>query len=507
MASSATRSVAPKGGPAGDSPLAPSLEKLQDLKAKLQNELQVSEREKQAFLAEEPQIPLSLADEYKDQKARRTGRGNPAGDKSGAVLDGTLDSSKASGKPAATKANAKQRDMDLLFEMQEKEKRTLEVHNSRLRSLIELRRQSSNRKEDRFKDEVSRLKAKLDSSITVKADVQSSVKEMREMTNQIQQKISQLQVSIEQQAEVDKMNLVRHYRVKLHELKKDLEEEKQTNYTGALDCIDRNNALKKELAQATETLDRITEANSRLVADNKELRKLYREQEDERQHVIAQITTVRKENARLQVQVKALEEETIGFAKRLAKETEEAGPENTGNSGQRSPSPMGHSWNSASRQSTPASHEARYVEMLAKIKRQLEDERRTLKKVRSAHISLLQERTELEVFLQQCLHDVRKEIAKASTSVPPAASAVTNHAQLEAYNVSDRKELLDLLLSKERVLTTLYAKSFPFKLPQDALAHNECPTPCADDVAASSSVLDMDVLWTKWKAWTEKSLP
>lgn len=79
--------------------------------------------------------------------------------------------------------------------------------------------------------------------------------------------------------------------------------------------------------------------------------------------------------------------------------------------------------------------------------------------VRNAHIGVLAERTELEIFLRQCIDDVREEIMKRSKS-PTKYS----NKQSVTFTVSDRQKVMDLILSKERVLNMLYEKTFPKKV-------------------------------------------
>eukprot|EP01064_Diplonema_japonicum_P012074 TRINITY_DN19553_c0_g1_i2.p1 TRINITY_DN19553_c0_g1~~TRINITY_DN19553_c0_g1_i2.p1 ORF type:complete len:497 (+),score=125.17 TRINITY_DN19553_c0_g1_i2:97-1587(+) len=462
-----------------------SIEKLKSLKVKLQKDLAAAVHERQCLLNEEAIVPLSLVDEYKDTKGKK-GRGKDP-----------VQSGEQRLKLSHPKGSAKQRDIGLLFETQEKEKRTLELHNQRLKNLIELRQQSSKRTEDRVEQQIGRLKSELDRTVIVGDTGHTETGELKSVNKSIQNKIEHLQTTIEKQAEIDKMNIVRQYRVRMHELKKELEEEQQQNYTGAQEWIEKNNFLKGDLDEATATLERVVESNQHLREANKELKKKFKQQEEERNTVIKQITSVKKENKRLAEHVEALEEEAV----QIAKKVEAASPKGTANTYP----PLG-SRVSLNRPGSGTTHKAteytvKYLEMINKVKRQLEQERRTLKQVRSSHIELLQERTEMEVFLRQCLNDVRKEISRTSSVTAPLSTPVTD------YTTQDRKNRLTLLASKERVLFILYSRTFPYKTPQDAvpveLEENSLPLP---SVLSSSAELDMDTLWKKWKTWTEKGI-
>ncbi len=99
----------------------------------------------------------------------------------------------------------------------------------------------------------------------------------------------------------------------------------------------------------------------------------------------------------------------------------------------------------------------------------------------------LQQRTELEIFLRQCIEDVRQDIARKrsdvlartrSAATPAAAAGSGARAGPETvdsdgtvdnaggvplvdFSTADREKVLELLLSQERVVNLLYAKTFP----------------------------------------------
>ena len=97
--------------------------------------------------------------------------------------------------------------------------------------------------------------------------------------------------------------------------------------------------------------------------------------------------------------------------------------------------------------------------------------------VRSEHLNALQSRTELESLLRMCLDDVKQDIMKqrsrnsddaAATSGGVAAMgredrmkvSVVSHA-LVACSESSPPQVLELLLSQERVISLLYDRALP----------------------------------------------
>lgn len=150
-----------------------------------------------------------------------------------------------------------------------------------------------------------------------------------------------------------------------------------------------------------------------------------------------------------------------------------------------------------SRSHATLAQENRYKDMIRRLKRLLETERKNLRQVRSQYAAELQNRTELEIFLHQCIEDVKHDIARrrsqlmsGSTSrrvgcgssmkcdspwccfvspgkatFPPVAGAAAkgegDDTPLSAFTAADRERVMELLLSQERVISLLYSKTFP----------------------------------------------
>lgn len=103
---------------------------------------------------------------------------------------------------------------------------------------------------------------------------------------------------------------------------------------------------------------------------------------------------------------------------------------------------------------------------------------RNLQQARQAHANELRARTELEVLLRQCVEDVRKEIARRKLSRQSdrgdgkrsrrLATAQSDTLGIDDFTAEDRERVLSLLLSQERVITLLYAKTFPVHSNQDS---------------------------------------
>ena len=111
----------------------------------------------------------------------------------------------------------------------------------------------------------------------------------------------------------------------------------------------------------------------------------------------------------------------------------------------------------------------RYKDINKRLRRLLAEERKSLQQVRQNYALELSARTELELLLRRCVEDVRKEIARRK--IEASAMAGSDLVKLYSRNPGaipvddflqeDRERAIELLLSQERVITLLYAKTFP----------------------------------------------
>ena len=112
-------------------------------------------------------------------------------------------------------------------------------------------------------------------------------------------------------------------------------------------------------------------------------------------------------------------------------------------------------------------------QVVARLKRLLDVERRNLRAVRAAHAKDLQSRTELETLLRACVDDVRKEIAAQRAGGGGGAgggSPAKDKVGVDDLAHSERERVLELLLSQERVVALLYERTFPPRTEEQAAA-------------------------------------
>jgi len=125
---------------------------------------------------------------------------------------------------------------------------------------------------------------------------------------------------------------------------------------------------------------------------------------------------------------------------------------------------------------------------LTRIRALLDTEANSLRSVRTAHLEALRQRTELEVHL---LHSIQtQQKLKRESDATPANRTVVLTAE-------DRRQVIDRLLSRQRVLQVLYDNTDANTTGEGAInvdGQND------DEVAES-----IDDLWKRWKSWTAES--
>lgn len=284
-------------------------------------------------------------------------------------------------------------------------------------------------------------------------------------------------------------------------MQEELESEKNKTDDGASAWIEKSKQLETEVEWTKELADRLDRLNQSLTRENQRLKTQFTTQENDREFLVKQLVTVKKDNVRLRSEMESLQQQIEEFKDERERQPHSHGvmllsssnaSSSTGalprvlsrEGSARLGSPQTRPTTAMSGHMNASTPEAdnRYKEIIKRLKRVLEVERRNLQQVRAAYKADLQNRTELEMILKECIHDVRAEIASASTlspSVMPVISSnssssirkldsssnsnasttlVSEHLRLAAV---DRQRLIEKLLAKERLLNLLTTKAFP----------------------------------------------
>jgi regulator of replication initiation timing len=300
------------------------------------------------------------------------------------------------------------------------------------------------------------------------------------MNATIQDGIQSMQGKTRQLVTAHEDELRRSFRAQMHEVERQLAEERQRHMDGAAQYLEQIAQLKSELSWMKDEATRLDTANQKFRQEAQSLRIQYKAQEDDRTMLVRQIAVLKMENARLRDELgkKIL----AGDANGNAEEGNAASHPHHSTSmsmsmAMTSPtattmSAAAHPPNMEDQSDIIADMQRRFDETVKRMKKVLETERGHLKQVRAAHVALLADRTELEGFLRACIEDVRQELTLAvgptgtsngNLSSPSNGGGIGGNAPAAVWKPADRQRIIEMLLSKERVLALLYEKTFPQK--------------------------------------------
>ena len=266
-------------------------------------------------------------------------------------------------------------------------------------------------------------------------------------------------------------DLLRAFRARLFDVQTELEKEKSKKEDGAGAWIERCHELESEVEWAKEVADRLERVNQTLIQENTRLKSQFNSQEEDRNFLIKQLVAVKKDNSRLRAEYTALESEHAQLQQQVKDNSlyKDSGHHH-GASGHLNPASSSKTTLPGTATQPKTESEDRYKEVNTRLRRLLADERRNLQQVRKNYALELKSRTEIEMLLRQCVEDVRKEIARRHVESAQFAgtgdlSKLYNRQPgtipIEDFTQEDRERALELLLSQERVVTLLYAKTFP----------------------------------------------
>jgi hypothetical protein len=327
---------------------------------------------------------------------------------------------------------------------------------------------------------------------------------LKSMQGQIMKNVELVQDRTSRVLQEQERDLLRAFRARLFDVQTELEKEKSKKEDGAGAWIERCRKLEAEVEWAKEVADRLERVNQTLMTDNSRLKSQFASQEEDRNFLISQLVSVKKENAQLKAEYQAIETDNDVLQVQVKKLEEEV---NTNLAARHSTNRAGDGSNLA--------NDDRYKEINARLRRLLSDERRALQHVRANYAQELRSRTEMEMLLRQCVDDVRKEIAlkavamatanRASTSrggarlasiAPPhgaggGGSAAAASQPLTSFAQGDRERTLELLLSQERVISLIYAKTFPISTSSTGKrVSSSSSTPALDGAASDPAILE-----------------
>lgn len=122
--------------------------------------------------------------------------------------------------------------------------------------------------------------------------------------------------------------------------------------------------------------------------------------------------------------------------------------------------------------------EERYEERMGRLKTEIKEEKKRILSTSVQHSSNYFEKSELEVLFLSCVDEVRKEVIKRRTQNLFAQkyskrSPSPGRLDRNALTSADKRKVLELLVSNEKVLILIFEKLFPHKSLSHLTSKNE----------------------------------
>mmetsp|Transcript_52393 Transcript_52393/g.104048 ORF Transcript_52393/g.104048 Transcript_52393/m.104048 type:complete len:481 (+) Transcript_52393:57-1499(+) len=301
-------------------------------------------------------------------------------------------------------------------------------------------------------------------------------------------------------------DLLRAFRARLFDVQTELDREKIKKDDGAATWITKARQLEAEVDWAKGMADMLLAKNEALRAGNAGLRARYATGEEDRQYLIKQLVSVKKENMVLSNDASKLTDEVAAL-----KEQKDNMPLG-GGSGGGGGGPLFTASHAADLPAAEAEQEAALEAAKAKtlgeikrIKVLLRDQQGGLRAARHKYAAELAGRTELQRLLKQCLLDIRQRIAIKSTPSYALDKSSAKALQQQAANdalasrggnaggvVEDKS--LELLRSQDRVVSMLYHKAFPVENAGGGAGGRakELPNPLPKEVVEAVAVSESE---------------
>eukprot|EP01006_Ploeotia_vitrea_P029916 TRINITY_DN62379_c0_g1_i1.p2 TRINITY_DN62379_c0_g1~~TRINITY_DN62379_c0_g1_i1.p2 ORF type:complete len:574 (-),score=80.80 TRINITY_DN62379_c0_g1_i1:2285-4006(-) len=352
------------------------------------------------------------------------------------------------------------KEVENLIAMQEKETKRLRKENEHLREIAMITQQNSLINEQRFADEITALESQLDSAVLARLDDGEKMNSLRLTNKQIQDEIANMRGIAENQAEVEKSNLIKAFTKQIEMKAVELEDERRSGQNTTGEWIAKNKELQDLLDDMLDGVEAKHDANKILLEKNKALQVEYKAQEDDHTLLQRELELARKRNISLKDRIHELESQITELQKNLHHDrSEKAEIEGAF---------MSTMHDAQTPNLTEKEKFNKYEDALSRIQKLSNMEKDNLRSVRDSHLKTLNTRTELEVLLRQAINDVKNTIVQQSMQSGDWSRSKAQNISLSEFTTADRRRVVEVVLSKDRVLELLYNEETQFHVGEAA---------------------------------------
>ena len=269
----------------------------------------------------------------------------------------------------------------------------------------------------------------------------TKMEEIRKMHQAIQDSVTNVQERTSKVLQEQEKDLLRAFRARLYDIQTELDKEKNKTDDGASAWIEKSKQLEAEVDWSKEMTDRLDRLNQSLSRENSRLKNQFKSQENDREFLVHQLVAVKKDNARLRSEYEAIKASNEKMLMEIGEgnEGEVVGGYSATENAQRpmttSSSLVNNNKAGLFRPNTAAAStpeaDNRYKEIIKRLKRLLESERKNLRQIRSAYSEDMKQKTELEKFLRQCIEDVKSDIAARNKRNPTKPVSLGRFGSME----------------------------------------------------------------------------
>jgi len=384
----------------------------------------------------------------------------------------------ASSGKSATKGMGGRDDKDTVIQELMKQLDSEKAKNQSLEDQFKYRLAHFVKRETQTKNKIDSLEKRLNDGVDDDEHVQRMAV-IETMHKSVIMGLGSIQSNTAKILQDQEKDLMRAFRARLQEVSKDLEATRKGKGDAGTELQMRHRRVVAELHEAQELAQTFDKKNEQLKSENQKLLEKLRTREDDRQCLLRELVLSKKENARLKAQVK---DSGVGGAS--------TGEQAQANSASGDKSQKQFTQKQIDQAKAQETHnksyerEVKYREAITVLKRMADSEKKTVRSMKQQQADMMQQRTEIEVLLRQCLDDVKAEIMRhrmeheqkdgpgvTGPGVPVTAMSV------HELTTQDRERVLELLLSQQRVVQLLYSKTFP----------QQPPSPLIDDPSAMAT--------------------
>lgn len=318
--------------------------------------------------------------------------------------------------------------------------------NARLKRDMEKRQERYVRREQEYRRTIADYEGQLrmqSSNIPLSLSEQANknLSKIQELQDKVIENIGYIQHKTSKILQSQEEDIVKQFNSKLTIKEKELDEEKRRKLEGVGNFAEKESQLVRELELMRASIEFIESKNKKLTIDNQELRIEYKSQENDREILMRQIVLLKRDNAGLKEELAKYKEGQVSARlDDFSRDKHETS--------------IPHTMHKGDSQAFNDESMSRYEQIISRLKKMIELERKNLRAARTAHAKELESRTELEQLLRKCVDDVKQEIQRRRNE----QRVRSKDAELSP---ADREKIIEVLLSQERVLTLLYDKTFP----------------------------------------------